>query len=295
MKILIADAFDKSLKQKLEKFGEVMEDKSRLSEANVVLVRSATKCTKEYIDAAPNCKLIIRGGVGVDSIDVEHAQSKNIIVRNTPKASSIAVAELSFALMIAVPNQLIKSHNSMKDGQWLKKEIKRTELFGKTLCMIGIGNIGSEVAKRAQAFGMKVVAYNRSKKPNQYAEVMQDLVSAVKDADYVSLNVPLTKETENIINKDLISKMKDGVVIINTARAKCVVTNDLVEALKSGKVSCYATDVWPNDPPAPDYAILHAPNVIMAPHIGANSKENLLRIGEEVVAIIDELKKEKKL
>ena len=161
MLILISDAFDASLADKLSAFGEVTDDKSKLSEANVVLVRSKTKCTKEYIDSAPNLKLIIRGGVGIDNIDKEYAESKGIIVRNTPKASSVAVAELAMALMIASPAHLIDYHNGMKEGKWLKKELKRTELYGKTLCLIGIGHIAQEVATRAAAFGMKVVAYDK--------------------------------------------------------------------------------------------------------------------------------------
>ena len=192
MLILISDAFDPSLPEKLSQFGEVTDDKSRLAEADVVLVRSKTKCTKEYIDEAPNLKLIIRGGVGTDNIDKEHAASRNIIVRNTPEASSIAVAEIAFALMLAVPNRVVEGHVSMTKGEWIKKQLKRTELFGKTLCLVGVGNIGTEVAKRAQAFGMKVVAYRKSGRPNDYAEIKPSLEEAVKDADYVSLNTPLT-------------------------------------------------------------------------------------------------------
>ena len=290
MLILISDAFDPSLPEKLSQFGEVTDDKGRLAEADVVLVRSKTKCTKGYIDEAPNLKLIIRGGVGTDNIDKEHAASKNIIVRNTPKASSIAVAEIAFALMLAVPNRLTEGHISMTQGEWIKKQLKRTELFGKTLCLIGAGNIATEVAKRAQAFGMKVVAYRKSGKPSDYAEVKPSLEEAIKDADYVSLHTPLTDETRGMINKDSIAKMKDGIVIVNTGRGKCVVAEDVVEGLESGKIRAYATDVWPSDPPPDDYPILKAPNVVMTPHLGASSKENLLRIGEEVVAIITEYK-----
>jgi len=295
MLILISDAFASSLPDKLSQFGEVTDDKSRLNEADVVLVRSKTKCTKEYIDGAPNLKLIIRGGVGTDNIDKEYAASKDIIVRNTPKASSIAVAEIAFALILSVPNRLIEGHESMKKGEWIKKQLKRTELYGKTLCLIGVGNIGTEVAKRAQAFGMKVVAYRKSGRPNDYAEVKSSLEEAVKDADYISLHIPLTDETCGMINKAVIEKMKDSVIIVNTARGKCVVAEDVVEALESGKIRAYATDVWPSDPPPADYPIPKAPNVVMTPHLGASSKENLLRIGEEVVAIINEYKEGDKL
>jgi phosphoglycerate dehydrogenase-like enzyme len=290
MVILIAEAFDPKLPEKLARFGEVTEDAGRLPEADVVLVRSKTKCTKEYIDGAPKVKLIIRGGVGIDNIDSAYAATKGIIVRNTPKASAVAVAELAFALMLAVPNRLVEGHESMKRGEWIKKELKRTELFGKTLCMVGIGNIGAEIAKRGAAFGMKVVAYRQSGKPSEVAEVRSSLPEAVKNADYVALSLPLTDDTRGMINKEIIAGMKDGAVLINTGRDKCIVAEDVVAALKSGKLRAYATDVWPSDPPPPDYPILKAPNVVMTPHLGASSKENLLRIGEEVITIIEETK-----
>ena len=159
MLILISDAFDASLESKLQAFGEVTTDKARVPEANVILVRAKTICNKEYIDTAKNCKLIIRGGVGIDNIDKAYAESKGIIVRNTPKASSIAVAELTFALMLDVPNRIEEYDLGMKSGQWLKK-LKRTELYGKTLGLLGIGNIATKVAERAKAFGMNVVAYD---------------------------------------------------------------------------------------------------------------------------------------
>ena len=232
-------------------------------------------------------KLIIRGGVGMDNIDKEYASSKGIVATNTPNASNIAVAELTFALMLAVPNKLITAHNGMKEGKWLKSEIKRTELFGKTLCLVGLGHIAQEVAKRAKAFGMKVVAYEITGKGGEFAELKGSLKEAFEAADYISIHVPLNDGTKNMINKESISWMKDGAVLINTARGKCVVESDLAEALETGKDSAYATDVWYSDPPPADSPILKAPNVIMTPHLGANSKENLLRIGDEVVATID--------
>ena len=288
MLILIADAFDEELSGTLTKFGEVTDDSSRLAEAEVVLVRSKTQCTKEYIDSAPNLKLIIRGGVGIDNIDKEYAESKGIIVRNTPKASSIAVAELAFALMLSVPNKIIFAHNGMTEGKWLKKEIKRTELYGKTLCLIGIGNIAREVAARASAFGMKVVAYDKYVAESSAAEMMETLEDAVQEADYISLHLPLTTETTGLFNKKLIAACKKKPVVINTGRGGCIDAFDMKEALQNGTISWYAVDVWPSDPPSPDYPILKAPHTTMTPHIGAGSKENLKRIGQEAFAIIEE-------
>jgi len=295
MKILIADTFNDALPRKLARFGEVTGDAKQLPAAEVVLVRSKTRCTKEYIDGAPRLKLIVRGGVATDNIDKEHAKSKGILVKNTPKASSIAVAELAFALMISIPNRLIQAHESMRQGKWLKKELERTELHGKTLCMIGLGNIGTEIAKRAQAFGMRVVAYDVVAKQCPYAELRPTLLDAIRDADYISLNTPLTDQTKGMISADVIAKMKKGVAFINTSRAKCVVPEAMAAALQSGHVRAYATDVWPSDPPEADYPLLKAPNVIMVPHLGASTVENLDRISDEVVDIIAGLKKEGKL
>ncbi len=287
MKILISDAFDPSLPEKLEVFGEVTDDQDRLEEIEVVLVRSKTKCTKEYIDRAINLRLIIRGGVGLDNIDVEYARSKGIQVFNTAEASAVAVAELAFALMIAVPTRLAEGHLGMKDRQWLKKQLKRTELMGKTLGLIGAGNIGTELARRAIGFGMRVIAYDPLLKNHEFVDLVS-LEELFADADYISLHVPLTETTEGMINSETIGQLKDGVVLINTARGKVVVEADIVAALESGKVRAYATDVWYSDPPDDSCPLYDAPNVIMTPHLGASSRENMLRIGDVVVRILED-------
>ncbi len=286
MLILISDAFDASMPEKLKIFGEVTSDTSRAAQADIILIRSKTKCTKVYIDAAKNLKMIIRGGVGIDNIDSEYAKSKRILVHNTPKASSIAVAELAFALMISVPNHIIQAHNGMKEGKWLKKEIKRTELYGKTLCLGGIGNIAGKVAERAAAFGMKVVAYDKYVSESPLADMKPSFKEAAAEADYISLHLPLTAETKGIFNQEIINACPKKPVVINTGRGPCVDAEDMAAALRDGRISWYAADVWPSDPPADDYPILSAPNVTMTPHIGAGSAENLLRIGDEAYAII---------
>jgi len=286
MLILIADAFDPSLPDKLRKLGEVTDDAKRLAEADIVLVRSKTKCTREYIDSAPRLKMIIRGGVGLDNIDQKHAKEKGIKVLNTASASSIAVAELAMAFMLAVPNRLIEAHNSMQEGKWLKKEIKRTELFGKTLGLVGIGNIGTEVARRAKAFGMDVIAFDPIVKKHDIARLVGSVDEIWKAADYISFHVPLVDSTRGMVNAAAIDKMKKGVIIVNTARGGCIVEADMAKALEAGKVAAYATDVWSSDPPPADSPLLKAPNVIKAPHIGASSKENLLRIGDVVLEIL---------
>jgi len=239
------------------------------------------------VAAAPALKLVIRGGVGLDNVDKVACKERGIEVRNTPKASSVAVAELAFALMLAIPNRLVEAHNGMKEGRWLKKEIKRTELFEKTLGLVGIGLIGTEVAKRAAAFGMKVIAVDPFVKEHPVAQMVGSLDELMAAADYISFHTPLTDETKGMINSDRIAKMKKGVVLINTGRGKIMIEEDLVEALKSGHVAAYGTDVWYSDPPDPACPLLTAPNVLMTPHIGASSKENLLRIGNDVVEILN--------
>ncbi len=287
MKILISDAFDPSLPEKLKKFGEVTDDKAQISDADVVLIRSKTKCTKEYIDNAPNLKLIIRGGVGLDNVDLDYAKEKGIQVNNTPEASSVAVAELAFGLMISAACCIPQAHMGMCEGKWLKKEINRSELMGKTLGLVGVGRIGTVLADRARSFGMHVIGYDKYVTFSGHVQ-LKPYDEVIANSDYISMHVPLTDETHCMINSQIIDKMKDGVVIINTGRGKCIVEEDLVKALENGKVRTYATDVWYSDPPADNCQILKAPNVIMTPHIGASTKENLLRIGDTVIEILEE-------
>ncbi len=291
MKILIADAFDESLPGRLSPFGEVFSDMGRLGEAEVLLIRSKSKVTKEFLEGAPNLKLVIRGGVGLDNVDVEACRAKEIEVRNTPRASSVAVAELTMALMLAVPNRVIEGHVGIKEGKFLKKELKRTELFHKTLGLLGVGLIGTEVARRALAFGMRVVAHDHYIANHALAEMVEDDDELFAVSDFISIHLPLTNETKGMIDRHNIAKMKDGVVIINTARGKVIVEEDMAEALKSGKVRAYATDVFYSDPPDAASPLLSAPNVFMTPHIGGSSKENLLRIGDNVVDILRKWKR----
>jgi D-3-phosphoglycerate dehydrogenase len=287
MLILLSDAFDPGLPEVLSKYGEVTDDKNRAKEAEIVLIRSKTKVTKEYIDQAPNLKMVIRGGVGLDNVDRDYAKQKSITVYNTADASSIAVAELAFSLMIALPNHLTKADKSMKEGQWLKKELKRTELHGKTLGILGMGRIGTELGLRAKAFGMHVLAYDPYVTASEVAEMKKTIKEVISASDYVSLHMPLTDETKGIINKNTLADFKRGAFLINTGRGKCVVEEDLVEALKSGQIAGYGNDVWYSDPPE-NSPLLNAPNCILTPHIGASTSENLLRIGEIIDKLIGE-------
>jgi D-3-phosphoglycerate dehydrogenase len=284
MKILISDPFSKDLPERLKEFGEVTDDKNEIPNTDVMLVRSATKVNREMIDQAKNLKLVIRGGVGIDNIDVEHCKERGITVRNTPEASSIAVAELTFAMMLCIQRNIVKAHNSTKNNEWLKKQLKGRELYGKTLGLVGIGRIGTEVAKRAKAFGMNVIATRESEEQSEYAEIV-DLDELLRKSDFISFHVPLTEETKGMVNNENIEKMKDGVVIINNARGKVVIEKDLAEALKSGKVRYAGIDVYQQEPPEGS-PLLSQENILLTPHLGAQTYENMDRIGDIVYEII---------
>lgn len=281
MVILLADAFAPDLPGRLSSYGEVVSDMSRVSEAEVIIVRSKTKVDKAMIDAAPKLKYVIRGGVGVDTIDVEYAKAKGIRVDNTPEASSLAVAELAFALMIAMPNHIAEADASMKQGKWLKKELERTELGGKTLGLVGIGRIARELAIRARAFGMKVIAFDKYVATSDVA-TMTSLDELLSASDFISLHTPLTDETRGMMNAAAFAKMKKGAYLINTCRGPVVNTADVVAALKDGTLGGYATDVFDKEPPEGS-PLLSAPRVVLTPHIGASTEENLIRLGDCIV------------
>ncbi len=287
MLILISDAFDKKLPEQLKKFGDVTDDHARQNEAEIILIRSKTKVTKEYIDNAPNLKLVIRGGVGLDNVDLVYAKEKGIKVFNTADASVNAVAELAFAMMIAMPNNIVRADTTMKAGEWAKKELKRTELHGKTLGILGMGRIGTALAMRAKAFGMRVICWHPDVFFSDFAEIYGSMDELLKESDFVSLHMPLLDSTRGIINKDKFALCKDGVYFINTGRGACVNEDDVITALDSGKLAGYATDVWASDPPKETPLTSH-PKTLLAPHIGASTVENMIRIGQVVQVIVND-------
>jgi D-3-phosphoglycerate dehydrogenase len=285
MIILISDAFDAEMPKRLAKFGEVTDDAARLPEAEVVLVRSKTKCKGDWWDKAANVKLIIRGGVGLDNIDQDEAKKRGVMVRNTAAASAISVAELAMALMLAVPAKLMMGHVGMARGEWLKKQCKRTELHNKTLGLVGVGNIGREVATRAKAFGMTVIGYDPYVKSDDVVELV-DLETLKQRADVLSLHTPFTPETDKMINADFLGGLKDGAIIVNTSRGEVVDEPAVVAALDSGKLAGYGNDVWYSDPPENSPLVGHD-KVVHTPHIGGSSAENMGRIGviaEQLIA-----------
>jgi len=266
-----------------------------IADYHAIIVRSATKIRKAQIDKATNLKVIARGGVGLDNIDVAYAKDKGIQVKNTPGASSISVAELTFAHMLSAARNVGRGTVGMKNGKWEKKKLKGIELYGKTLGLIGAGRIAQEVAKRAIAFGMKVVAsdpYVTEVKGIEISLMGKDEV--IEKADFLSLHVPLTDETRNIINEEAINKMKDGSVLVNCGRGGTVDEVALSKALDSGKIRATGLDVFSTEPITGEETILKSDNVAFTPHIGASTLEGQLRVGIEVAEVIIDTLKETK-
>ena len=251
-----------------------------------MVVRSRTKVRQPLIDVCPNLKIIVRGGVGLDTIDVDHARSKGIKVMNTPKASSASVAELAIGYMFMLARSLFKASATMKAEKWEKKAFEGDEIGGKTLGLVGIGNIGKEVAKRATSLGMTVLAYDPYVKESEFVKLVS-LDELLAQADYISLHLPKTKESANMIDKAQFDKMKSGVRLINCARGGIVNEEALYEALTNGKVAGAAIDVYAVEPPT-DWKLARLDNVICSPHIGAQTKEAQGRVAAEVADILIE-------
>lgn len=287
MVILIADSFDSTLPELLAKHGEVTSDLARLPDAEIVLVRSKTKVNRDFIDKAKKLKVVVRGGVGMDTIDVEYCCEKGVVAHNTADASTVAVAELAFALMVALPNNITKADRSMREGHWLKSELTRTELMGKTLGILGMGRIGTALAIRARAFRMRILAWHGDVRFSDFAELYGDMRDVLTQSDYVSIHMPLVDSTRGIINRQTLAHFKKGAYLINTARGECVVEQDVVEALRFGRLGGYAADVFAKEPPVGS-PLLDAPNTILLPHLGASTHENLLRIGTVIDQIVAE-------
>jgi len=299
IKILVTDGMDKGAVQTLKDTGyDVTEQffnpedlKEQVRKFNVIIVRSATKVRKEIIDSAlqaENLKLIIRGGVGVDNIDVVYAESKGVKVRNTPKASSLSVAELVLGHMFAISRFIGIANATMREGKWNKKQYTGIELSGKTLGVVGFGRIGQVLAKKANAFGMKVI-YTDILGPNKncpdYNFVSFDQLLA--DSDFISLHVPGNKDKSPLIDKEKLAKMKDGVRLVNCARGGVIDEEALLEALNSGKVAGAGIDVYVEEPNN-NIELVNHERVSVTPHIGASTKEAQKRIGQEIISIIKE-------
>ncbi len=300
MKVGICDPIAKEGVEYLKKEGfEVIdltgvpkdELPKHVEDLDAIIIRSATKVRKEFIDAAKNLKVIGRAGVGLDNVDVDYAKSKGIKVLNTPGATSISVAELVIGLILAVMRKIAYADRGMRRGEWPKKKCKGIEMYGKTLGIIGIGRIGREVAKRARAFGMKVIYYDvfklDDKTANELGVEYRDLDELIEEADVITLHVPLLPETKHMINAERIAKMKDGAIVINAARGGVVDEEALYEALKSGKLYGAALDVYEHEP-LKESKLFELDNIVLTPHIGAQAKEGQTRAGIEIAQKVAE-------
>lgn len=252
-----------------------------------IVVRGATKVTQKVIEASTDLELIVRAGIGLDNIDVPAAKAKGIEVANTPSATTISVAEHTFGLMIGAVRNHGKANLSMKAHKWEKKALSGTELYEKTLGIIGSGRIGLAVAQRAIAFGMNVVAYDVIPIKTDLNIKQVSLDDLFAQSDIISLHLPLTPETKHMISEAEFDKMKDGIIIVNASRGGILNEAALLQALESGKVRAAAIDVFEKEPPE-DFALIDHPNVLATPHIGAAAKEGQKRAGFEVVRILKE-------
>jgi len=295
-KVLIADSLDKEAMELLNAIpGFEVTVKTGLDEAalvgtisgfNAVVVRGATKITRPVIEAGTDLRIIVRAGIGLDNVDAAAAKEKKIAVANTPAATSITVAEHTFGLMLGAVRNHGRAVVSMKQHKWEKKALEGTELYGKTLGIIGCGRIGIEVARRAIAFGMKVIAYDVIPIKTDLAVTQVPLDELLAKSDLITLHIP--KQPQAVIGAAEILKMKDGVIIVNVARGGVVDEKALLDGLNSGKVRAAALDVYGKEPPE-DFSLIDHPNVTPIPHLGAAAKEGQQRAGLEVVKILKEM------
>ena len=296
LRILLNDGLDKKAISNLELLGfdvdtnhyDIEDLKEKIKEVDCIVIRSATKITRELIDEAikgGNLKLIIRGGVGLDNIDVQYAEQNGIKVRNTPNASSSSVAEIILAHMFSLARFLNQSNITMKDGLWKKKDYVGVELEGKTLGIIGMGRIGSELAKKCTALGMKIIYFDLidiKNIDNNYRKVEFD--ELLRKSDFISINISGTK---SIIGSEELKKVKKGVFIINTSRGKALDEDAIITSLNDGTLGGVGLDVFLEEP-SKNLELIKHPKVSLTPHIGASTKEAQMKIGEEVINIIKE-------
>ncbi|HYM40737.1 MAG TPA: hydroxyacid dehydrogenase [Thermoplasmata archaeon] len=288
MKILITDGLEADAVASLKKAHQVdvaeLDAKQLLDQIpayHALIVRGRTKVTKEVLGKAANLKVVGRAGVGVDNIDVDVATARKILVVNAPTASTVSVAELAIGHMISWCRFLPQADKSIKEGKWEKKQFEGHEMYGKTLGLIGSGRIGAEVAKRAQAFGMKVIAFD----PYLPAEIAQkinvalvDKERVLRDSDFISVHAALTPETRGMIGPKDLASMKKTVVLVNCARGEIVQESALAEALRNGVIAGAALDVFEKEPPVGS-PLLTAPHVTFTPHLGASTHEAQTRAG----------------
>lgn len=261
------------------------ELKGVIGDYEAIIIRSATKLTKEALESATNLKAVVRAGVGVDNVDLEFAKEKGIAVMNTPGGATSAVAELAIGMMFGLCRRLTEADASMKAEKWEKKNLAGTQLLGKTLGIVGLGRIGRQLGEYARALGMKTIGYDPLIEGDVEGFEKVSLDEIYAKSDYISLHVPLTPETKHMIDDATIAKMKDGVRIINCARGGTVDEAALVRGLDSGKVAGAGFDVYETEPPE-DFTAQKHPKVVATPHIGASTAEAQSSVSTEAADII---------
>jgi D-3-phosphoglycerate dehydrogenase len=258
---------------------------AELADADALIVRSATRVTREMLAKAPRLKAVGRAGVGVDNIDIPAATRRGIAVFNAPGGNTIAAAELSMALLISVARKIPAAEASVRSGEWNRAAFKGVELRGKTVGLIGAGRIGSEVATRCQAFGMEVVAHDPYLSPTRAEELNVELTSldeVLERADFLSMHVPLTEETRGICGPVALAKMKSTAFVVNASRGGVVDEAALAKALHNGDIAGAALDVYEDEPLAADSPLRDAPNLVLTPHLGASTAEAQVGVAMEV-------------
>ncbi|MDP3790639.1 MAG: phosphoglycerate dehydrogenase [Candidatus Omnitrophota bacterium] len=294
-KVLISDSLSKEAVEILEKEKDLKVDvntkltpeelKKVIKDYDALLVRSSTKVTKDVINAADKLKIIGRAGVGLDNVDVEAASKKGIIVINTPGGNTISTAEHTFSMMLSLSRRIPQADLSMKKGEWERKKFMGVELYGKVLGIVGLGRIGTEVAKRALSFNMKVVAYDpylSFEKAKELGIESSDLDNLLKKSDYITVHTPLTDDTRHAISDKQFEMMKKGVRIINCARGGIIDEAALIKAIESGKVAGAAMDVYEEEPPAKDSKLLKLDKVVLTPHLGASTEEAQVNVAIDI-------------
>ncbi len=278
----------------VETSGGLKEDEllARIGDLDALIIRSATKVTAKALAAATRLKVIGRAGVGVDNVNVEAATERGIVVMNTPGGNTISTAEHTFSLLLSLARKIPQAHASMVAGKWDRKSFEGTELCGKTLGIVGMGRIGGEVARRAIAFGMNVIAFDpylvQSRARSLQVELADDLAALLTRADFITVHMPMTAETKNILNATTLAQCKKGVRIINCARGGLVEEAALFAALQSGQVGGAALDVYEKEPPADDLPFRALPNVVLTPHLGASTSEAQESVGVEIAQAVSE-------
>jgi D-3-phosphoglycerate dehydrogenase / 2-oxoglutarate reductase len=254
-----------------------------------MVVRSETKVTRKVIESAPALRVVGRAGVGTDNVDVPAATEHGVVVMNTPGGNTISTAELAFTMLLSLARKVPQAHASMANGKWDRKQYQGIELAGKTLGVLGLGRIGSEVAKRAVAFGMRVLGYDPFL-PEARSRAMGvewvDLDEVYREADFISVHMPVTDQTRGMLNASAFAKMKPKVSLINCARGEIIVEKDLLAALESGKVAGAALDVYSVEPLPGDHPFRTHPGLTLTPHLGASTQEAQEKCGIEVAEVI---------